>query len=71
MIYELCIPISVHVELYVDLDRGERPGPAQFHRATRRVGLVPCLVEWDDEVPEWDVLEAESLRAASVQREAL
>ncbi len=29
------------------------------------------LVEWDEDIPEWDSLEAESLRAREVRREAL
>jgi uncharacterized protein (UPF0276 family) len=42
-----------------------------YRFATGRVGLVPSLIEWDAEIPAWDVLEAECLRAARVQREAL
>ena len=43
---------------------------ALYESATRRVGAVSSLVEWDDEIPEWSVLEAESLRAR-VAREAV
>ena len=39
--------------------------------ATRRFGAVASLVEWDEDIPDWDSLEAESLRARAVQREAL
>jgi uncharacterized protein (UPF0276 family) len=42
-----------------------------YRFATRRVGLIPSLIEWDEDVPAWDVLEAESLRAARVQRGAI
>jgi len=27
-------------------------------------GPLPCLIEWDDDIPEWPVLEAEAARAA-------
>jgi uncharacterized protein (UPF0276 family) len=39
--------------------------------ATRRIGAVASLVEWDEAVPDWDTLEAESLRAREVRRRAL
>ncbi|TDJ03327.1 MAG: DUF692 domain-containing protein [Deltaproteobacteria bacterium] len=42
-----------------------------YRFATRRFGAVASLVEWDEDIPEWDSLEAESLRAREVQREAL
>jgi len=42
-----------------------------YRSATRRVGAVASLVEWDDEIPEWDVLEAESERARALRAESL
>ena len=31
-----------------------------------RTGPVPTLIEWDNDVPDWPVLEAEAARAAAV-----
>ncbi len=42
-----------------------------YRTATRRVGAVASLVEWDEDIPEWDELEAESLRARAAQAAAL
>ncbi len=42
-----------------------------YRLATRRIGGVASLVEWDEDIPEWDVLEAESQRARAIQEEAL
>jgi uncharacterized protein (UPF0276 family) len=42
-----------------------------YRIATRRIGAVASLVEWDEDIPDWDRLEAESLRAREVQRAAL
>ncbi len=42
-----------------------------YRFATRRVGPVASLVEWDEDIPEWDELEAESLRARAARDEAL
>jgi uncharacterized protein (UPF0276 family) len=39
--------------------------------ATRRIGAVASLVEWDEAVPDWDTLEAESLQARQVRQRAL
>ncbi len=44
---------------------------ALYRSATRRIGAVSSLVEWDEEIPDWDVLEAESLRARAARLEAL
>jgi len=44
---------------------------ALYRSVTHRLGAVPTLIEWDAELPEWSVLEAESRRARTVQREAL
>lgn len=42
-----------------------------YRDATRRFGEIPTLVEWDADLPEWEVLEAESERARAIQREEL
>lgn len=42
-----------------------------YRFATRLIGAVPSLVEWDDDIPDWATLEAESLRARAAQHEAL
>ncbi len=42
-----------------------------YRFAMRSIGAVPTLVEWDEEIPDWNTLEAESLRARAVEREAL
>ena len=42
-----------------------------YRFATRRLGAVASRVEWDEDVPDWDVLEAECERARRVQRDAL
>jgi hypothetical protein len=34
-----------------------------YERATRRLGRVPTLIEWDDRIPEYDVLENEARKA--------
>ena len=44
---------------------------ALYARTIRRVGAVSTLIEWDDAIPEWDVLEAEALRAKDTRAEAL
>jgi uncharacterized protein (UPF0276 family) len=42
-----------------------------YRSATRRIGGVASLVEWDEDVPDWDTLEAESLRARALRDEVL
>ena len=42
-----------------------------YRIATRRIGAVSSLVEWDEDIPDWDTLEAESLRARGVRAAAL
>jgi uncharacterized protein (UPF0276 family) len=39
--------------------------------ALRQLGRVPTLIEWDDQIPELDVLIAESRKAASVEAQVL
>jgi uncharacterized protein (UPF0276 family) len=40
-----------------------------YRRALRRMGAVSTLIEWDEDIPEWDVLEAEAEKARVVRRE--
>jgi uncharacterized protein (UPF0276 family) len=42
-----------------------------YRFASRRIGAVASLVEWDEDIPDWETLEAESLRARDERREAL
>jgi len=42
-----------------------------YRFASRRIGAVASLVEWDEDIPDWDTLEAESALARDAQREAL
>lgn len=42
-----------------------------YRAAVRRFGQVSTLVEWDDDIPEWDVLSAEAERSRAVETEAL
>jgi uncharacterized protein (UPF0276 family) len=42
-----------------------------YRRAIRRVGPTSVLIEWDDEIPEWDVLAAEAAVARRLRREVL
>jgi uncharacterized protein (UPF0276 family) len=44
---------------------------ALYRRAVERCGAVSTLVEWDDEIPAWDVLAAEAERARVVRAEVL
>lgn len=39
---------------------------ALYEHVISRAGARPSLIEWDNDVPEWDVLEAEAARAARV-----
>lgn len=34
-----------------------------YHRLIHRIGARPTLIEWDNDVPAWPVLEAEAIRA--------
>ncbi len=42
-----------------------------YRKAVARFGSVPTLVEWDEEVPSYDVLLAEAKRAGAIEREVL
>jgi hypothetical protein len=50
------------------IDTHSRPVPPDvwqlLRRLVARVGPVPTLVEWDNDVPEWPLLEAEMHKAA-------
>ena len=37
-----------------------------YEQLIGRVGVVPTLVEWDNDLPEWPVLEAEAARASLI-----
>ncbi len=42
-----------------------------YRRTLRRVGGVSTLIEWDEDIPTWDVLSAEADKARVVRREVL
>ena len=42
-----------------------------YRFASRRIGEVASLVEWDEDIPDWETLESESLRARAARHEAL
>jgi uncharacterized protein (UPF0276 family) len=42
-----------------------------YRRAIARCGAVSTLVEWDDDIPEWDVLAAEAAKARAARAEVL
>jgi hypothetical protein len=42
-----------------------------YEAAVRRFGPVPTLIEWDDRIPEFAVLEAEARRAREIQEKVL
>lgn len=44
---------------------------ALYAHALGRFGRVSTLVEWDDEIPEWEVLRAQSVRAATTMEAVL
>jgi uncharacterized protein (UPF0276 family) len=52
---------------------GPVPDPvwALFRRLTERIGAVPTLIEWDEEIPPFEVVVADSQRAAEMTREVL
>jgi uncharacterized protein (UPF0276 family) len=52
---------------------GPVPDPiwALFRRLSERIGAVPTLIEWDEEVPPYQAVVAESRRAAQMTREGL
>jgi len=42
---------------------------ALYRYALQSKGLHPTLIEWDDEIPEFEVLEAEALKAKAIWQE--
>jgi len=42
-----------------------------YRRTLRRAGAVSTLVEWDEDIPAWEVLSAEAEKARVVRREVL
>jgi uncharacterized protein (UPF0276 family) len=42
-----------------------------YEKAVRKWGAVPTMVEWDSNIPEYEVLEAESLKALEIQKQVL
>jgi uncharacterized protein (UPF0276 family) len=42
---------------------------ALYEQAIRRCGPVPTLIEWDNDIPEWDVLFAEAQHAERIMLE--
>ena len=42
-----------------------------YARVVRRAGRVPTLVEWDEATPEYQVVVAESQKAAALERTLL
>jgi len=57
------------------LDTHDHPVPDPvwdlYAEAVRLYGPVSTLIEWDDRIPEWDRLEAESRRARDLQERVL
>jgi uncharacterized protein (UPF0276 family) len=39
---------------------------ALYRRAVARTGTVPTLIEWDNDIPAWPILQAEAARADAV-----
>jgi uncharacterized protein (UPF0276 family) len=42
-----------------------------YRRAVRRCGAVSTLVEWDENIPEWEVLVQEAAAARAAREDAL
>jgi uncharacterized protein (UPF0276 family) len=42
-----------------------------YRRAVQRCGSVSTLIEWDDDIPSWDVLSAEAAKARTMRAEVL
>jgi uncharacterized protein (UPF0276 family) len=55
------------------IDAHDRPVIEQvwalYERAIARTGPVPVLIEWDNDIPEWDVLFAEAKQAEHIMNE--
>ncbi|MGI9273814.1 MAG: DUF692 domain-containing protein [Endozoicomonas sp.] len=67
-----CTP-PAHGELMID-DHSQRVSEVvwhAYHHAIGRFGQVPTLVEWDTQLPEWQVLLGEVDKARNIAAEAL
>jgi uncharacterized protein (UPF0276 family) len=42
-----------------------------YRHAVQRCGAVSTLVEWDEHIPEWDVLEDQSQQARRLRADTL
>jgi uncharacterized protein (UPF0276 family) len=42
-----------------------------YRESVRRFGAVPALIEWDDKIPPFDVLEKEAKKAEEIREEVL
>jgi uncharacterized protein (UPF0276 family) len=64
---------SVDGELLLDThDHAVPDGVWELYRVTvERLGAVPTLIEWDDQIPSWERLREESRRAETIEREIL
>jgi len=64
---------TVQPDFVLDSHVGPVPDPVWdlYRYALGRFGRVPTLVEWDEAVPELDVVLAEASRAAAVEQEVL
>jgi uncharacterized protein len=40
-----------------------------YRRTIRRMPSTPVLIEWDEDVPAWEALEAQAVKAAQIQKE--
>jgi uncharacterized protein (UPF0276 family) len=62
---------SVEGNLLIDTHDHPVSGPvwALYKRAVERFGKVPTLLEWDDQIPEFPVLEAELRKASQIQKD--
>lgn len=49
--------------------RVSKPVWALYREALERLGPVPTLIEWDQDIPEFEVLESEAAKAEGVLRE--
>lgn len=60
-------------EYLLDTHVGPVPDPvwALYGRFVRRAGAKPTLVEWDEDVPDLDVVVAEADRARAIEREVV
>ena len=59
-------------DILIDTHEGQVSDPVWdlYRKAVRRFGDVPTLIEWDEGVPELDVLLAESAKAKAIEADA-